>query len=149
DEGDDVLVEALRRFAHLDGRLETILVLVDVDSSHLIDRLLNCWHRALILFACLSFAVASRVAPLSHRAPAALGREIGPSVQKACDVALRGAMAQTDADGSPGELGGEAHGREHMARPDLARGARGARADRNTRQIELDDQRLGAGTGQR
>src|SRR5215831_11083149 len=58
-------------------------------------------------------------------------------------------MAQADADGGAGELWGEAHGRQHMAGSDLARGTRGARADRDARQIELDDQRLGAGPGQR
>jgi hypothetical protein len=36
-----------------------------------------------------------------------------------------------------------------MTCPDLARGTRRARADRDARQIELDDQCLGTGTGQR
>src|SRR5262245_16057125 len=57
DEGDDALVEALRRLDDLDGGLEAILVLIDVDPSDLIDRLLNCWHRALTLFSYCGLAL--------------------------------------------------------------------------------------------
>ena len=47
------------------------------------------------------------------------------------------------------DLRREPHRRQHVARADLARRAGGARADRDAREIELDDQRLGALARQR
>ena len=44
-----------------------------------------------------------------------------------------------------GDVGREPHRRQHVAGADLARRARGARADGDAREIERDDQRLGAG----
>ena len=139
---DGVLVEALGRLHALDVGLEAVLVLVDVDPSDLIDRLLELLPSVSDPLSILL----SVYATARSRRPAAM---LAPGVQESRDVALRRArgprlmrMARAR------DVGREPHRRQHVARPDLARRARRARAHRDAREIERDDQRLGAGARQ-
>ena len=77
------------------------------------------------------------------------GWRSGPGGQECCDVAPPSVAAQADADGARGRARRRPHRREHVARPDLARRARGTRADGDALEIERDHQRLGAGARQR
>src|SRR6185369_4805758 len=59
DEADDILVQALGGLDDLDGRLEAVLVLVDIDTPHLVDGLLYSGHefrlsRSELALLCLS-----------------------------------------------------------------------------------------------